>query len=77
VTHEEVLKDSEAELEFIDRMNLLHEKLGPMLLRFPKFDKHEIPDEFSRRLRFFLQCPNDLPTCLLVDLWSKLATDIV
>jgi uncharacterized protein YecE (DUF72 family) len=52
VTHEKVLKDPEAELdEFIDRMNLLHEKLGPMLLQFPKFDKYEIhPDKFSRRL---------------------------
>jgi uncharacterized protein YecE (DUF72 family) len=64
VTHEKVLVNCEAEFdEFIDRMNLLHEKLGPMLMQFPKFDKYEIRlDEFSRRLRFFLQRVEDLPT---------------
>jgi uncharacterized protein YecE (DUF72 family) len=35
VTHQKVLQDCEAEVdEFIDRMNLLHEKLGPLLLQF-------------------------------------------
>lgn len=64
VTHEKVLKDCESEFdEFVDRMNLLHEKLGPMLLQFPKFSSYEIrPEEFSRRLRFFLQRVKDLPT---------------
>ena len=64
VTHEKVLKDCEAEFdEFIDRMDLLDEKLGPRLLQFPWFSKYEMqPDEFSRRLRFFLQRVKDLPT---------------
>jgi uncharacterized protein YecE (DUF72 family) len=36
-------------------MNLLQEKLGPLLLQFPRFSKYEMQaDEFSRRLRFFL-----------------------
>jgi uncharacterized protein YecE (DUF72 family) len=64
VTHEKVLKDCNAEFdEFIDRMGLLNEKLGPLLLQFPSFNKYEIQaDEFSRRLRFFLQRLKDLPT---------------
>jgi uncharacterized protein YecE (DUF72 family) len=64
VTHEKVLKDCEAEFdEFIDRLNLLHEKLGPLLLQFPWFNKYEMQaDEFLRRLRFFLQRVKDLPT---------------
>ncbi len=68
VTHEKVLVDSEAEFdEFIDRMGLLHEKLGPLLFQFPRFSKYEIQaDEFSRRLRFFLNRAKDLPTCRFV-----------
>ncbi len=67
VTHEKVLVDCEEEFdEFVDRMNLLHEKLGPLLLQFPWFNKHEIQaDEFFRRLRFFLQRVKDLPTVRL------------
>ncbi len=68
VTHEKVLKDCEAEFdEFVDRMDLLDEKLGPMLLQFPKFSRYEIQaGEFSRRLHFFLQRVKDLPTCRFV-----------
>ena len=68
VTHEKVLKDCEAEFdEFIDRMGLLGEKLGPLLLQFPWFNKHEIQaDEFFLRLRFFLQRLKDLPTIRFV-----------
>ena len=64
VTHEKVLKDCEAVFdEFVDRMDLLDEKLGPLLLQFPWFSKYEMqPDEFSRRLRFFLNRLKDLPT---------------
>lgn len=64
VTHDKVLMDCEAEFdEFAGRMDLLKEKLGPMLLQFPKFSKYEItPNEFSRRLRFFLQRVKDLST---------------
>jgi uncharacterized protein YecE (DUF72 family) len=46
VTHDKVLKDCEAEF--------LGEKLGPLLLQFPWFNKYEIQaDEFFRRLRLF------------------------
>ena len=46
-----------------DRMNMLGEKLGPLLLQFPRFSKYEMQaDEFSRRLRFFLNRLRDLPT---------------
>ena len=39
ITHEKVLVDCEPEFdEFIERMHLLGDKLGPMLLQFPKFD---------------------------------------
>ena len=68
VTHEKVLKDCEAEFdEFIDRMGLLGEKLGPLLLQFRWFNKYEIQaDEFFLRLRFFLQRLKDLPTIRFV-----------
>ncbi len=68
VTHEKVLKDCEAEFdEFIERIGLLGEKLGPMLFQFPKFSKYQIQvDEFSRRLRFFLDRVKDMPTCRFV-----------
>jgi uncharacterized protein YecE (DUF72 family) len=40
VTHEKVLVNCEAEFdEYIDRMGLLGEKLGPLLLQFPWFNK--------------------------------------
>jgi len=64
VTHEKMLNDCEAEFdEFIDRMGLLGEKLGPLLLQFRWFNKYEIQaDEFFLRLRFFLRRLKDLPT---------------
>jgi len=64
VTHEKLLKDCEAEFdEFAERMDILDEKLGPLLLQFPWFNKYEIQaDEFMARLRFFLNRVKDLPT---------------
>ena|SRR5215471_8371133 len=64
VTHEKMLNGCEAEFdEFIDRMGLLGEKLGPLLLQFRWFNKYEIQaDEFFLRLRFFLGRLKDLPT---------------
>lgn len=64
VTHEKVLKDCEAEFdEFVDRMDILDEKLGPLLLQFPWFNKYEIQaDEFTARLRFFLNRVKNFPT---------------
>jgi len=68
VTHQKMLVGCEPEFdEFIDRMGLLHEKLGPLLFQFPRFSKYEMQsDEFSRRLRFFLNRVKDLPTCRFV-----------
>jgi uncharacterized protein YecE (DUF72 family) len=69
VTHEKVLKDCEAEFdEFVNRMGLLNEKLGPLLFQFPHFDKYEFngPDEFVRRLELFLRRAKDLPAVRFV-----------
>ena len=68
VTHEKVLVDCEAEFdEFVDRMNLLHEKLGPLLLQFPYFNRNALgAGEFLGRLRFFLKRIDRLPTCRFV-----------
>jgi uncharacterized protein YecE (DUF72 family) len=63
VTHEKMLVGCEQEFEeFVDRMSILGDKLGPMLLQFPKFDKFVMnEDEFLRRLRLFLARVKDLP----------------
>jgi len=66
ITHEKVLLDCEAELdEFLARMELLHEKLGPLLLQFPHFDRYAFPSaaEFLARLRFFLKRAQGMSTC--------------
>ena len=63
ITHEKVLVDCEPEFdEFIERMHLLGDKLGPMLLQFPKFDKWVLksPDEFRARLQAFFKRAADL-----------------
>lgn len=56
ITHQKLLVNCEAEFdEFLERMNLLSQKLGPLLLQFPWFNKNDIQaDEFCRRLRSFL-----------------------
>jgi uncharacterized protein YecE (DUF72 family) len=53
ITHEKVLVDCEAELEtFLDTMERLEEKLGPILLQFPYFKKVELDGAtFLERLR--------------------------
>lgn len=68
ITHEKMMVNCEAEFdEFIDRMHLLGEKLGPLLLQFPRFNKYEIQaDEFFRRLHLFLKHVKHLPTLRLV-----------
>jgi uncharacterized protein YecE (DUF72 family) len=58
VTHEKVLVNCEKEFEeFVDRMDLLDDKLGPLVLQFPYFNKKAFKSggEFLARLRFFLQ----------------------
>ncbi len=63
VTHTKVLVNCEPEFdEFIARMSLLGEKLGPLLFQFPHFDKYELsaPEEFLRRLRLFLKRTSEM-----------------
>jgi uncharacterized protein YecE (DUF72 family) len=58
ITHEKVLEDCEAEFDgFVDRMELLREKLGPLLLQFPYFNKTKFKAgrEFIARLVPFLK----------------------
>jgi uncharacterized protein YecE (DUF72 family) len=66
ITHDKVLVDCEAEFdEFISRMDLLDEKLGPLLLQFPYFNKQAFKSvgEFLSRLRFFLKRVQPMFTC--------------
>jgi uncharacterized protein YecE (DUF72 family) len=62
ITHDKVLVDCNAELrEFLDTMDLLGDKLGPIVFQFPFFDKWKIKDRhaFTDRLIPFLK---KLPT---------------
>jgi len=57
ITHEKVLINCESEFQnFVQIMNLLGKKLGPMLLQFPYFNKKVFKSggEFSARLAVFL-----------------------
>ena len=74
ITHEKLLVNCEAELdEFLGRMNLLSQKLGPLLLQFPWFNKNEIQaDEFCSRLRSFLSRVKNLrPVRFAVEIRNK------
>jgi len=58
ITHEKVLVDCDAEFEeFVSRMAVLKEKLGPLLLQFPYFNKLAFKSaaEFLNRLGAFLK----------------------
>ncbi len=57
ITHEKVLQDCAAELkEFLGAMDLLGEKLGPLLFQFPYFNRKAFarPEDFLARLAPFL-----------------------
>jgi len=57
ITHEKVLVDCGDELsEFLKAMDLLGDKLGPLLLQFPYFNKQAFPraQDFLARLSKFL-----------------------
>ncbi|HEV2233044.1 MAG TPA: DUF72 domain-containing protein [Terriglobia bacterium] len=57
ITHEKILKECAAEVsEFLKAMDLLGEKLGPLLLQFPYFNKKAFarPEDFMARLEPFL-----------------------
>ncbi len=61
ITHEKILVDAEADLKaFLNVMDLLGAKLGPMLVQFPYFNKQKFPSvaPFLERLEAFL---NSLP----------------
>ena len=58
ITHEKVLVDCSAELsEFLKTMDLLGDKLGPLLIQFPYFNKQAFPQprDFLLRLSDFLE----------------------
>jgi len=58
ITHEKVLVDCDAEFqEFVERMRLLGEKLGVLLIQFPYFNKKAFAtgDAFLARLAPFLK----------------------
>ena len=66
VTHTNMLADCEAEFdEFISRMSLLKENLGPLLFQFPHFSKYEFerPQEFLSRLQVFLKRTTETYLC--------------
>jgi uncharacterized protein YecE (DUF72 family) len=58
ITHEKILADCDAEFkEYVDTMDLLGEKLGPMLLQFPYFNRSVFTSgaQFLARLKPFLK----------------------
>jgi uncharacterized protein YecE (DUF72 family) len=74
VTHDKVLVDCDSEFdEFIDTMRVLKEKLGPMVLQFPKFDKWVLKssDEFLTRLDSFLKRVSDPALRFAVEIRNK------
>jgi uncharacterized protein YecE (DUF72 family) len=73
VAHDKMLVDCEAEFqEFVERMGILKEKLGPLLLQFPFFNKSVLDeDAFLRRLRLFLARVKDRPNRFVVEIRNK------
>ena len=58
ITHEKVLQDCREELaDFLRAMSLLEDRLGPLLLQFPYFNKKAFarPEDFLARLTPFLE----------------------
>jgi uncharacterized protein YecE (DUF72 family) len=58
ITHDKVMQDCDGELkEFLSAMDLLEDKLGPLLLQFPYFNKQAFarPEDFLARLKPFLE----------------------
>lgn len=58
ITHEKVLVDCADDVaEFLSAMDLLGDKLGPLLLQFPYFNKKAFarPEDFLARLKPFLE----------------------
>jgi uncharacterized protein YecE (DUF72 family) len=79
ITHEKVLVDCEPEFdEFIDRMKLLGEKLGPLLLQFPHFNQFQFKNanEFLPRLRSFLQKLRNRPLKFVIEIRNRQWLDV-
>ena len=58
ITHDKVMRDCDEDLrEFLTAIDLLGEKLGPLLLQFPYFNKQAFarPEDFLARLDPFLE----------------------
>ena len=58
ITHEKILVDCQEEFEtFVTTMDLLKQKLGPIVFQFPHFDKYQLKDRhaFTDRLLPFLR----------------------
>ncbi len=58
ITHQRVLRDCQQELtRFLSTMSLLEDRLGPMLLQFPYFNRNAFAsrDQFEKLLRPFLK----------------------
>ena len=70
ITHEKALRDSRAEVKkFLDTMELLGDKLGPLLIQFPYFNKQAFAtqEEFLALLEPFLdQLPRSFSFALEV-----------
>ncbi len=68
ITHEKVLKDCQAEFTtFLKNIELLGDRLGPLLLQFPYFNRKVFPsrEPFERLLKPFLQAlPKDFKFAL-------------
>ena len=63
ITHEKILIDCDAEFEeFVSTMDILKEKLGPMVLQFPFFPRSVFKtqsDFLDRFIRFLKKLPHD------------------
>ena len=58
ITHEKMLKDAQGEtFQFLDALQILGDKLGPVLMQFPYQFK---PDQQETLARFLEQLPRDL-----------------
>ena len=62
ITHEKILVDCQEEFEtFVKTMDLLGDKLGPIVFQFPHFDKYQVKDRHAltdRLLPFFKTLPS-------------------
>jgi uncharacterized protein YecE (DUF72 family) len=75
ISHEKVLKDCDTELsEFVDRISLLKEKLGPILLQFPLFKQYEFKsgaDFLKRLVPFIRELSETLSGKLVIEIRNK------